>query len=91
MPRATKSTSTSEQNRQAHRIEASAKRRGHASKRAAQIGYATVNQQDHGGEESEKSGRATTARRSAGRTGGRTGGRGSRSAPPRTGRGSHRA
>ncbi len=49
MPRATKSKYTSRQKRQAHHIEDSAKKRGYSAKRAAQIGYATVNKQDKGG------------------------------------------
>ena len=49
MPRGSKSKYTSRQKRQAHHIEESANKRGYSSKRAAQIGYATVNKQDHGG------------------------------------------
>jgi hypothetical protein len=52
MPRGSKSKYTSKQKRQAHHIEESAKKRGYSSKRAAQIGYATVNKQDKGGKKS---------------------------------------
>ena len=52
MARGSKSKYTSKQKRQAHHIEESAKKRGHSSKRAAQIGYATVNKQDKGGKKS---------------------------------------
>ena len=48
MPRGSKSKYTSK-HRQAHHIEESAKKRGASSKRAAKIGYATVNKQDSGG------------------------------------------
>lgn len=49
MARGSKKTYTSEQKRQAHHIEASEKKKGLSTKRAAQIGYATVNKQDGGG------------------------------------------
>jgi len=49
MPRGSKSKYTSKQKRQAHHIEEGAKKRGMSSKRAAQIGYATVNKKDGGG------------------------------------------
>jgi hypothetical protein len=49
MPRGSKSAYTSKQRRQAHHIEESEQERGMSSKRAAQIGYATVNKQDGGG------------------------------------------
>ena len=49
MPRGSKSKYTSKQRRQAHHIEESAEKRGYSAKRAAQIGYATVNKQDKGG------------------------------------------
>ena len=52
MARGSKSKYTSKQKRQAHHIEESAKKRGYSSKRAAQIGYATVNKQDQGGKKS---------------------------------------
>ena len=52
MARGSKSKYTSKQKRQAHHIEESAKKRGYSSKRAAQIGYATVNKQDGGGKKS---------------------------------------
>lgn len=51
MPRGTKSSYTSKQKRQARKIESSAKKRGASSKRAAQIGWATVNKQDGGGKQ----------------------------------------
>ncbi len=49
---------TSKQQRQAHHIEASEKKRGMSTKRAAQIGYATVNKQDGGGKKRGKRARA---------------------------------
>jgi hypothetical protein len=52
MPRGSKSKYTSKQKRQAHHIEQSEKKRGMSSKRAAQIGYATVNKKDGGGKKS---------------------------------------
>ena len=70
MPRGSKSKYTSKQKRQAHHIEDSAKKRGYSSKRAAQIGYATVNKQDHGGKKSG-SGRGKTSNKSSRRAGAR--------------------
>jgi hypothetical protein len=70
MPRGSKAKYTSKQKRQAHHIEASAKKRGYSAKRAAQIGYASVNKQDHGGKKSG-SGRGKTSNKSASRAGGR--------------------
>src|SRR5213595_4016125 len=43
MPRGSTSKYSSKQKRQAHHIDEGAKSRGYSSKRAAQIGYATVN------------------------------------------------
>ena len=63
MPRGSKKSYTSKQKRQAHHIEQSAKKRGYSSKRAAQIGYATVNKQDGGGKKSG-SGRGKSKKRS---------------------------
>ena len=57
MARGSKKSYTSKQKRQAHHIEESEKKRGMSSKRAAQIGYATVNKRDKGGKKSG-SGRA---------------------------------
>ena len=74
MPRGSKSKYTSKQKRQARKIEASAKSRGYSAKRAAQIGYATVNKQDHGGKKSG-SGRGKKRNTSSSRKGGRKGGR----------------
>ena len=74
MPRGSKSTYTSKQKRQAHHIEQSAKKRGYSSKRAAQIGYATVNKQDGGGKKSG-SGRGKKRSTASSRKGGRKGGR----------------
>lgn len=54
MPRGSKSKYTSKQKRQAHHIEESAEKRGYSAKRAAQIGYATVNKQDGGGKKKKK-------------------------------------
>ncbi len=52
MARGSKSSYTDKQKRQARHIEESAKKSGHSTKRAAQIGYATVNKQDGGGKKS---------------------------------------
>ena len=52
MARGSKKAYTSKQRRQAHHIEESAEKRGYSAKRAAQIGYATVNKQDGGGKKS---------------------------------------
>ena len=57
MPRGSKAKYSSKQKRQARHIEESAKKRGYSSKRAAQIGYATVNKQDGGGKNPGGSGR----------------------------------
>ncbi len=70
MPRGSKSKYTSKQKRQAHHIEESAKKRGYSSKRAAQIGYATVNKQDKGGKKNG-SGRGKSRSTSSSRRGGR--------------------
>jgi hypothetical protein len=75
MPRGSKKSYTSKQRRQAHHIEESAKKRGVSAKRAAQIGYATVNKQDGGGKKSpgvrgRKRGMASSRR--GGRQGGRS-------------------
>ncbi|QDK37996.1 plasmid stabilization protein [Bdellovibrio sp. NC01] len=48
MPRGSKESYTSKQKRQAHHIEESEKERGMSSKRAAQIGWATVNKETGG-------------------------------------------
>ncbi|HEX5062809.1 MAG TPA: hypothetical protein VFV99_25725 [Kofleriaceae bacterium] len=74
MARGSKKSYTSKQKRQAHHIEESAKKRGYSSKRAAQIGYATVNKQDKGGKKSG-SGRGKTRSTASSRKGGRKGGR----------------
>ena len=52
MARGSKAKYTSRQKRQAHDIEKSAKQRGYSDERAAQIGWATVNKEDHGGKKS---------------------------------------
>jgi hypothetical protein len=70
MPRGSKAKYSSKQKRQAHHIEDSAKRRGHSSQRAAQIGYATVNKQDGGGKKSG-SGRGKRSTKASSRAGGR--------------------
>lgn len=77
MARGSKKSYTSKQRRQAHHIEESAEKRGYSSKRAAQIGYATVNKQDQGGKKSG-SGRGKTSNKSSSRKGG-TASRGRRS------------
>jgi len=48
MPRGSKEAYTSKQKRQAHHIEEGAKKRGYSPKRAAQIGWATVNKETGG-------------------------------------------
>jgi hypothetical protein len=84
MPQGSKAKYTSKQKRQAHKIEKSAKKRGASAKRAAQIGYATVNKQDHGGKKSG-SGRGKKRSHASSRTGG------SKAAHARAGRAAHRA
>lgn len=74
MPRGDKSSYSSKQKRQAHHIEESAKKRGYGSKRAAQIGWATVNKATHGGKKSG-SGRGKSEDHSSYRTGGKKGSR----------------
>jgi len=71
MARGSKKSYTSKQKRQAHHIEESEKKRGMSSKRAAQIGYATVNKQDKGGKKSG-SGRGKTRSKASSRKGGRS-------------------
>jgi hypothetical protein len=75
---------TSKQKRQAHHIEDSEKKRGMSSKRAAQIGYATVNKQDHGGKKSG-SGRGKTKSTASSKAGAKRGG-----SHARAGRKSHK-
>jgi hypothetical protein len=70
MARGSKKKYTSKQKRQAHHIEEGAKKRGYSSKRAAQIGYATVNKQDKGGKKSG-SGRGKARSKASSRRGGR--------------------
>lgn len=77
MPRGSKSKYTSKQKRQAHHIEESAKKRGYSSKRAAEIGYATVNKQDGGGKKSG-SGRGRKRSTAPSRVGGRRSHKGSK-------------
>ncbi|HWU90631.1 MAG TPA: hypothetical protein VN253_25370 [Kofleriaceae bacterium] len=72
MPRASKGSYTNKQKRQAQHIEESAKKRGTTSKRAAQIGWATVNKQEGGGKKTG-SGRGRTRSTSPSRKGGRRG------------------
>lgn len=48
MPRGSKEKYTDKQKRQAHHIEDSAKKQGYSAKRAAQIGWATVNKETGG-------------------------------------------
>jgi hypothetical protein len=64
MARGSKKAYTSKQRRQAHHIEESEKKRGMSSKRAAQIGYATVNKKDGGGKKAG-SGRKTSTKSSS--------------------------
>lgn len=93
MPRGSKSKYTAKQKRQAHHVEESAKKRGYTSKRAAQIGWATVNKQDRGGKKTG-SGRGKARDTSPSRKGGkashsRTRG-GSRAQHAKAGRAAHR-
>jgi hypothetical protein len=93
MPRGSKASYTSKQKRQAHHIEEGARKRGYSSKRAAQIGYATVNKQDHGGKKSG-SGVGKASNKSSSRAGGRASARsrrgGTKAAHARAGRATHR-
>lgn len=73
MARGSKKAYTSKQKRQAHHIEESAEKRGYSAKRAAQIGYATVNKQDGGGKKSG-SGRGKARSTASSKKGGRIGG-----------------
>jgi hypothetical protein len=75
MARGSKKAYTNKQKRQAHQIEESAEKRGYSPKRAAQIGYATVNKQDGGG---KKSGSGRSKTRSTGGVASRKGGVSSR-------------
>jgi hypothetical protein len=76
MARGSKKKYTSKQKRQAHHIEEGAKKRGMSSKRAAQIGYATVNKQDKGGKKSG-SGRGKKRSTASSRKGGQRSHKGS--------------
>ncbi len=73
MARGSKRSYTSKQRRQARHIEESAEERGMSSRRAKQIGYATVNKQDKGGKKSgsgrsrPSSSRASSSRHSSSR------------------------
>jgi len=70
MPQGSKRSHTSKQKRQAQHIEEGAKKRGMTSKRAEQIGWATVNKQDGGGKKSG-GGRGKVRATSPSRKGGR--------------------
>jgi plasmid stabilization system protein ParE len=78
MPPGSKSKYTDKQKRQAEHIEEGTKKRGHSAKRAAQIGWATVNKQDGGGKQSgggrgkARDTASSRGRRSSTRKGGRT-------------------
>jgi hypothetical protein len=76
MAQGSKAKYSSKQKRMAHHIEEGAKKRGSSSARAAQIGWATVNAQDHGGKQSG-SGRGKISNKSASRKGGKRSHRGS--------------
>lgn len=56
MPQGSKSAYTPKQKRMAHKIEKSAKERGHSQKRAEEIGWATVNKKTGGGKQKGTSG-----------------------------------
>ncbi len=64
MPRGDKSSYTPKQKRQAHHIEESARERGHSEKKAAEIGWATVNKQDGGAKGGNRSGSSRSSGRS---------------------------
>jgi hypothetical protein len=72
MPRGSKKSYSPKQKRQAHKIEESAKKRGASSARAAQIGWATVNQETGGGKKSG-SGRGQKVSKEASRRGAKRG------------------
>ncbi|WP_347359118.1 hypothetical protein [Bdellovibrio sp.] len=55
MPRGSKEKYTPKQKRMAHHIEESAKKQGYSAKRAAQIGWATVNKETGGAGKKVKS------------------------------------
>lgn len=74
MPRGSKASYTDKQKRQAQHIEESAKKSGKSPKRAAQIGWATVNKQDGGGKKTG-GGRGKKRSTAPGRKGGMKGGR----------------
>ena len=74
---------TAKQKRQARHIEASEKKRGVSSKRAAQIGYATVNKNDGGGKKSGSGRKKPAARKSHSKGG-------SHAAHVRAGKASHK-
>jgi hypothetical protein len=69
MPRGSKAKYTSKQKRTASHIESGARRRGASSKRAAQMAWATVNKQDHGGKKTG-SGRGKKSTHSSSKRGG---------------------
>jgi hypothetical protein len=52
MPQGSKAKYTAKQKRQARHIEQGAEKQGYSSKRAAELAWATVNKQDHGGKKS---------------------------------------
>lgn len=54
MARGSKESYTSKQKRQAHHIEESEIKQGRSAKRAAQIGWATVNKETGGGKKAKK-------------------------------------
>ena len=68
MPRGSKESYTPKQKRQARHIEESATKRGASAKRAAQIGWATVNKETGGGKKSG-SGRGHKVNKEASRRG----------------------
>ncbi len=61
MPRGDKSSYSAKQKRQAHHVEESELKRGRSKKRAAQIGWATVNKQDGGAKSRGKSSRRSSS------------------------------
>jgi hypothetical protein len=69
MARGSKKAYTDKQKREARHIEQGAKKRGYSAKRAAQIGWATVNKQDHGGKKTG-SGRGKKSNHDSARRGG---------------------
>lgn len=65
MPQGSKESYTNKQKRMARHIEDSAKDRGYSSKRAAEIGWATVNKKTGGAGKSTKSSKSKSKKSSS--------------------------